>query len=92
VKRIHKADTSGPRDLKFNEEHNPNAKFAYGILKRLYRRMQMRGVRIMQIARKKRSHPTLLYRAYTWEEACRMLEIEMEALKCQIKRTNQTLT
>lgn len=63
---------------------------AYGILKRLYRRMQMRGVRIMQIARKKRSHPTLLYRAYTWEEASRMIEIEMGALECQTKRTSQT--
>jgi hypothetical protein len=66
-------------------------KLAYGILKRVYRRMQMRGVRIMQVARKgKTRHPTLLYRAYTWEEACRMIEIEMETLKCQIKKINQT--
>ena len=90
MRRIDKADTSGPRDLKFNGEHNPNAQFAYGILKRLYRRMQMRGVRIMQVARKGGHNSTLLYRAYTWEEACRMLEIEMEALKCQIKKISQT--
>ncbi len=68
----------------------PELVFADGILRRLYRRMQMRGVRIMQVARKNKSNSTLLYRAYTWEEACRMLEIEMEAIECQIKKTNPT--
>ena len=62
---------------------------AYGILKRLYRRMQMKGVRLLQIARKKKGSSVLLYRAYTWEEACRLLEVEMENLKCQIKKINQ---
>lgn len=90
IRRIDKADTSGPSDLKFNGDYNPEARFAYGILKRLYRRMQMRGVRIMQVARKKSRQSTLLYRAYTWEEACRMIEREMEVLECQIKRTSQT--
>ncbi len=61
-------------------------KLAHGILKRVYRRMQMRGVRILQIARKKKRSTTLLYRAYTWEEACRMIEIEMGALECQTKK------
>jgi len=65
-------------------------KLAYGILKRIYRRMQMRGVRIMQIARHKKRSSTLLYRAYTWEEACRMIEIEMGALECQTKKINRT--
>lgn len=92
IRRIDKADTSGPRNIGLNKEYNPGASLAYGILKRLYRRMQMRGVRMMQVARKGKSkgHPTLLYRAYTWEEACRMIEREMEVLECQTKRTSQT--
>jgi hypothetical protein len=65
-------------------------KLAYGILKRVYRRMQMRGVRIMQVARKGKRNSTLLYRAYTWEEACRMIEVEMGALECQTKKINPT--
>lgn len=62
-----------------------------GILKRLYRRMQMKSVRLLQIARKKKGSSVLLYRSYTWEEACRLLEIEMENIKCQIENINQTL-
>ena len=69
---------------------NAENALAYGILKRLYRRMQMRGVKMLQVARKGKSNSTLLYRAYTWEEACRMLEIEMENLECQIKKIKQT--
>lgn len=64
-------------------------KLAYGVLKRLYRRMQMRSVRIMQVARKKKRQSTLLYRAYTWEEACRMIEVEMGVFECQTKKINQ---
>ena len=62
------------------------------VLRRLYRRMQMRGVRLLQLARKGHNNSTLLYRAYTWEEACRMLEIEMEAIECQIKKISLTQT
>lgn len=64
--------------------------FAHGILKRLYRRMQMKGVRMLQVAKKKRGSSVLLYRAYTWEEASRLLEIEMDNLKCQIKKISRT--
>lgn len=59
-------------------------------LRRLYRRMQMRGVRMLQVARQKKSSSTLLYRAYTWEQACRMIEVEMENIECQIKKISQT--
>lgn len=60
-----------------------------GILKRLQRRMQMKGVRMLQVAKKKRGSSVLLYRAYTWEEATRLIEIERDNLQCQIKKISQ---
>jgi hypothetical protein len=64
--------------------------YADGILKRLQRRMQMKGVRMLQVARKKKGSSVLLYRAYTWEEACRLIEIERDNIQCQIEKINQT--
>jgi hypothetical protein len=88
--RIYRADKSIVKDRVINPEYSLNAKATYGVLKRIYRRMQMRSVRMMQIARKGKHSSSLLYRAYTWEEACRMIEREMEVLECQIKKIKQT--
>jgi hypothetical protein len=54
------------------------------LLKKLHRRMQMKSVRLLQIVRKKKNNPMMLHRAYAWEQACYMLEKEINALGGQV--------
>ena len=78
------------------QQEPENLLYAYYVLKKIHRRMQMKAVRLLQVARrdldkKGRRKVHLIMKSHTWEFAARLIVEELENIKCQIQKNEQMI-